>query len=61
MIKIMMCGCAHKFQDETHGEHMRVYNRSREMDGKVYHCTVCGNSKTYGASAEEDKKLSKKK
>lgn len=33
-----MCGCAHEFQDQTHGKNVRVASESK--DGMI-RCSVC--------------------
>ncbi len=60
MTTVMLCGCKHKFQDETYGLGMRCYNKTKVSEGKVYRCSVCGNQKGVNLTGEEAKKLSKK-
>ncbi len=60
--KVMYCGCIHNGQDILNGSvRLRVFNQTRESDGKIYRCTVCGNQKGYNLTEEEAKKLSKGK
>jgi len=43
--EIKNCTCESKFQDEKYGKNMRVYNKTKKQDGKIYRCTVCGKEK----------------
>ena len=63
MTQILQCvpQCHHKYQDEKYGQNMRVFNKTTQNDGKLYRCSVCGSTKGVNLSAEEAKKLSKKK
>lgn len=54
--KIMPCKCAHKSQDQLHGAGLRVFNQTRESEGKVYRCSVCLSTKSVGGEADTKKK-----
>jgi hypothetical protein len=43
-MKIMFCGCDHKYQDEKYGPNKRVHNRVTKDEKPNYRrwrCTVC--------------------
>lgn len=44
---IKKCNCAHKKQDDLHGEGMRVYNKSASLKPQAK-CTVCNAIKSTG-------------
>lgn len=45
--KKMLCKCENEYQDEKYGKMNRIHNIGKE--GKSFSCTVCGNTKTFGA------------
>ena len=51
--RILKCGCKHSSQDKLHGEGNRVFNQTKEQDGKVWRCSVCLKTTSFG---EGDKK-----
>jgi hypothetical protein len=61
MTRIMFHGCSNDYQDQTYGSHQRVWNRTKESEGKVYKCTVCGGTATHGMTPEEEKKMNRGK
>jgi hypothetical protein len=59
--RILFHGCAHAYQDSQYGNQMRLFNRTKEGDSKVFRCTVCGGTQSHGMSDEENKKLNRGK
>lgn len=44
--KVAKCNCEHKFQDETYGKGMRLFNlRDQQKHKGEATCTVCGTKK----------------
>lgn len=60
MTAIILCGCKSPYQDSVYGIGNRCFNRTKQSEGKMHRCTVCGNMKGVNLTAEEAKKLSKK-
>lgn len=59
-VKILVCTCTSKFQDERHGQYRRVFNKTKGLDGKLYRCSSCLREIASGASDEELKKQKKR-
>lgn len=54
--RIISCECKHVGQDNLHGPGRRVYNQTREQDGKVWRCSICLKTKTVGGEDDSKKK-----
>lgn len=55
--KILACKTcrSHPFQDEKYGTSMRVHSQTCEQDGKVWRCTVCSTTRSYGDTDDPPK------
>lgn len=62
MTAILPCkpSCKNAYQDSVYGLGNRCYNKTKQNEGKLYKCSVCGETKGVNLTAEEAKKLSKK-
>ena len=52
--KTLYHGCAHKYQDEKFGDHMRAVNPTNKPG--VFRCTVCGDTITTSKGLKKEEK-----